>query len=334
VIRDITLPVGAHDTLDGVVEHAQLAENLGYERASIPEVVGRNGVTVLTAIAENTDRIGISNNVFSVFSRTPALLAQTAATLQEASGGRFRMGLGTSSPGMAKHWHGMEYDRPLRRLRETIEIVRQVCTGEQVDYDGEIFQVGGLSFTGPTPEEQPPLDVAMLGPKAVELTGRFADGWVPYMFTPEGLRERLADLEQGAELGDRSLEDVRVAANLQCCVLEDDERARAIGRQHLSFMIAAYGPYYRESIANQGYRDVTDTVRDRWQDGDRDRAAEAIPDDLLENVMPSGTREEVLDRIEAFESIDGVDRVRIALMDDQPIEEMNETVRALAPDDA
>ncbi len=329
--RDITLPVGAHNTLDGIIEHAQLAEKLGYNRISIPEVVGRDGVTVLTAISENTNQIGLSNNVFSVYSRTPALLGQTAASLQEASGGRFRMGLGTSSPGMAESWHGQEYDRPLRRLRETIEIIRQVCSGEGVDYDGEIFSVSKLSFTGPIPEEQPPLDVAMLGPKAVELAGRFADGWVPHLFTPDGLRERLGDLERGAELGDRSVNDVRVAVNLRCCVLEDGDRARNIAREHLAFMIAVYGPYYRESIAKQGYRDVTETVHDYWQKGNRDQAAEAIPDDLLQKVMPAGTQKEVRRRVETFEHIDGVDVVRIALMDTQPIEEMNMTIRKLAP---
>lgn len=327
----MTIPVGAHDTLDGVIEHAQLAEKLGYERLSIPEVMGRDGVTVLTAVAENTDCIGISNNVFSVYSRTPALLGQTAATLQETSNGRFRMGLGSSSPGLVNNWHGLEYERPLRRLRETIDIIHRVLSGERVDYDGKIFSVSGLSFSGSVPETRPPLDVAMLGPKAVELTGRFADGWVPYLFTPDGLRERLEDLERGAELGDRSVNDVRVAVNLRCCALEDGDRARSVAREHLAFLIAAYGPYYRESIAEQGYREVTETVFDHWQDGNHERAIQTIPDDLLEKIIPAGTPEEVRESVEMFESIKGVDVVRVAVMDKQPIEEMNTTYRVLAP---
>lgn len=329
--RDLTLPVGTHESLDGVIEHAQLAEELNYERISIPEVVGRDGVTVLTAIAENTNQIGISNNVFSVYSRTPALLGQTAATLQEASNNRFRMGLGTSSPGMVEQWHGLEYARPLRRLRETIEIIRQVCSGDSIDYDGEIFSVSGLTFSGSVPKRQPPLDVAMLGPKAVELTGRFADGWVPQLFTPDGLRERLKDLERGAELGDRSIDDVRVAVNLRCCVLEDGNRARDIAREHLAFWIGAYGPYYRESIAKQGYREITETIYDHWQNGDRERAAQAIPVEMIDDITPAGTAKKVRNSVKAFESIDGVDVVRIAVMDNQPIEEMNMTIRALAP---
>ena len=106
----------------------------------------------------------------------------------------------------------------------------------------------------PAPEPEPSIDLAVLGPKATELTGRFADSWVPQLFTPDGLRDRLGDLERGAELGDRDANDVRVSPVLRCWAMEDGEAAREQARESIAFLIGAYGPYYRQSIAEQGFR--------------------------------------------------------------------------------
>lgn len=327
---DLLLNVPDHPTMDSVAEQVQRAEALGFDRVSAGETTDWNLVSTLTLLAERTEEIGLANDVFSPYSRSPALIGQTAAALHEASDGRFRLGLGTSSPALAESWHGASFDRPLRRLRETIEIVRAVLSGDRVDYDGELYQLSGLKLTAGVPDEPVPIDVAALGPKTVELTGRFADGWVPQLFTPDGLRDRLGDLERGAELGDREPDDVRVAPILRCAALADGERARELARSSVAFLIGAYGPYYRQSIIEQGYGEVATAIREAWEAGDRERMAEELPDDLLDQLAAAGTPEAVRDRVRTFADIDGVDAVRVGFVTRLPIEQQVETMAAVA----
>jgi len=124
-VHDLFLPVGSQPELEWLVEWSERAEKLGYDHVWMPESWGRDVVTVLTSIARETDEIGIGTSIANVYSRSPALLGQTAATLQEVSDGRFRLGLGPSGPILIEGWHGVDYERPLRRTRETIDIVRQ-----------------------------------------------------------------------------------------------------------------------------------------------------------------------------------------------------------------
>jgi coenzyme F420-dependent oxidoreductase len=327
--RDIVVPSGMDD-IDDVAAMATHAEDHGYDRISLPEVTGRDGVTLLAILADRTDTIGLSNDVFSPWGRSPAILGQTGVTLQEASDGRYRMGLGASSPDLTEKWHLAEFDRPLRRLRETVELVKQVTSGERIDYDGEFFEGGGLSLRGVDPAEVP-VDVAALGPKAVELAGRFADGWVPQLFTPEALDDRLDDFRRGAELGDRDPEDMRVAVTVRSCVLDDPERAREVARRQLAFMIGAYGPYYRQSIAEQGFEAATDSVHEAWTEGDRETAVAAVTDEMVDRLVAVGTQETAEERLQRYEAIDGVDAVRIGFFGEMTAEERRRTTEMLAP---
>ncbi len=329
--RDVVLPFEQYDDIDDICALAKYAEELGYGFLTTGETTGRNVPMVLSVLARETETIGITDDVISPYSRSPALLGQTAATMQELSGGRYRLRIGASSPALAEKWHGVEFDRPLRRIRETIEIVRQVQSGERLDYDGEIYTPDGLALTCPTPEEPAPVDVAALGPKSTELAGRFADGWVPQLIPYDGLLERIEDLHRGADLGDRSVEDVRVAYHLRCCALEDGEKAREYARSQIAFMIALYGPFYRKAIAEAGWEDVAETVRSNWLDGEKEAAIDAVPDELLGEVVGAGTPEEVCRQIERFEAIEEVDAVQIGFFDGMDDTERRRTLEAVAP---
>lgn len=327
--RDVVVP-GEMGSLEDIIEVAERAESLGYDRVSVPEVTGRDAVTVLATLAERTDDIGLSNDVLSPWGRSPAMLGQTGVTLQEASGGRYRMGLGTSSPALTERWHLGEFERPLRRLRETIEIVDEVAAGERLEYDGEVFEGGGLSLRGPEPADVP-IDVAALGPKATELAGRFADGWVPQLFTPAALADRLEDLRRGAGLGGRDRDDLRVAVTVRSCALEDGERARDVARRQIAFMVAAYGPYYRESIARQGFQAETDAVHEAWNDGDRAEAVQAVTDEMVDGLVAAGPPATVTETVQRFEAVDGVDAVRVGFFGEMTGEDRQRTIDVLAP---
>ena len=330
--RDIVLSLSNYDDIEDAVSITQYAEDLGYGYVTMGETSGRSVPVVLGLLAERTEEIGITDDVLSPYSRTPSTLGQTAVTLQEISGGRFRLRLGASSPALAEKWHGVDFDRPLRRVREAIDIVRQVQSGERLDYDGEIFSPNTLKLECPPPETPVPVDVAALGPKSVEMTGRFADGWVPQLLPIDGLRERMDDLRRGADLGDRSIDDVRVALHLRCCALEDGDVARAYARQQIAFMVALYGPYYRKAIANAGYSDITDEISSRWRDGDREGAYEAVTDELLDELVAAGTPDEARKQVERFEAVDGLDAIQVSFFGGMDDDERRKTLSALAPE--
>lgn len=331
VRRDVFLPVSAQPSIKAHVAYARRAEQHGYERAWLSETWGRDAVTTLTTIAERTDDLGIGTSITSVYSRSPGLIGQTAATLQELSAGRFRLGLGASTSALVEQWHGGEYERPLRRLREGIEIVRQAVAGESVEYDGEVFQPSGFRLRFEPPDPPPAIDAAALGPKAMELAGRFADGCHTVMLTPDGLRERLADLRRGADLGGRAPEDVRVMLELPCCALADGERARWLARQHTAFYIGGMGPFYRDALARQGYEDVANEIARRWADDDREGAIAAIPDELLDALAAAGTPTRVRELLQTWEAIDGLDAIAVVFPVAAETDEIETTIEALAP---
>ncbi len=329
--RDLSLPVAARPDLDGRCELARRAEAAGYDRVWLPETWGRDAVTVLAAVAERTDAIGLGTSVLPVYSRSPALLGQTAATLQELSGGRFRLGLGASGPAVVEGWHGVPFERPLRRTRETLEIVRAVVRGEDVTYRGELFDLAGFHLRCPALAPPPKVDAAGMGPKAAELAGRFADGWHAIMFTRDGLRDRLEDYRRGVELGGRDRAAQRVTLSVPCCALDDGERARRLARRSLAFYLGAMGTYYRDSLARQGHVELAREVAARWSSGDREAAAAAIPDALLDDLAAAGTPERARERLERFAAVDGVDAVSVSFPRGAGPDDMKATLAALAP---
>ena len=327
----VHLPVAAQPSLDDLVGVGVRAESLGYVRAWLPETWGRDAVTTLALLAERTSDIGLGSSLLNTYSRSPALVGQTAATLQEASGGRFRVGLGPSGPAVVEGWHGVGFDRPLRRTREYVEIVGQVLSGDVVRYDGDCFDLDGFRLRCDPPEPSPPVDVGGMGPKSVELAGRFADGWHALMCSPDGLRSLESSLERGAELGDRTVDDVRVTLVLPCAVSEDDggERARELLTRHVAFYVGGMGTFYRDALVRQGY-DAAHEAHDAWGTGDRERAADLVGG-FVDDVGVWGTPETARDALDRFRGVDVVDEVAVAFPRAATADDVETTLAALAP---
>ncbi len=329
---DVFLPVAAQPSVDALVEQAQLGEELGYDTAWLPETWGRDAVTTLTAIAERTDEISLGTSILPVYSRSPALIGQTATTLQEVSEGRFRLGLGPSGPIVIENWHGVEFGNPLRRTRETVEIVKRVLSGETVEYDGDVFELRGFELRCDPPDPEPAVDTAGMGPKAVELAGRFADGWHALFFTRDGIRDRLEDFDRGSKLGNRDRSGQRVSLSVPCCVLDDEAEAKRLLKQHVAFYIGGMGSYYRDNLIRQGHEKAATEVYDRWQDGDTGGAIAALSDDILERLAVWGTPETARERFEQYTAIDGVAAVSVSFPRAANVAQIESTMRALAPE--
>ena len=329
--RDVFLPVAAQPRLQDFVDLVELAEQEGYERAWLPETWGRDGVTILATAAERTDDIGLGTSIMNVYSRSPALIGQTAASLQEASDGRFRLGLGPSGPILVEGWHGVDYGNPLRRTRETIDVIRSVLSGEEVTYDGEYFQLSGFRLRHDPSVAPPPIDAGGMGPKSVELAGRFGDGWHALMLTPDGIADRIEDFERGGEMGDRDRATQRVTASVPCAALADRERARYLVREHLAFYVGSMGTFYREALARQGYEETANTIAQEWANRNKEAALDAIGDELLDEFAAAGHPDEVREQLSTLESIDGVDAVAVSFPRAADPEELRATTEVLSP---
>ncbi len=298
----LTLPRSEDLPRREIVEVVQQAEALGYESVWVGESWGRDGFTWLAQLACHTKTIKLATGITPVFSRTPALIAQTVASLDEISEGRVILGLGTSGPIVIENWHGVLFDRPLRRTREYIEIVRLILSGERVNYTGQIFQLKGFRLPFTPVRAKVPIYVASLGPQNLRLTGELADGWLPIYLASSYLPEFQRDLEAGAKSVGLSLNAVDVAPYVLACVAEDVEAAKKLVRAHLAYYIGGMGTFYANLIARYGFADEVSRVREAWGTGDRRMAAERVTDAMVASMAICGSPREGREQLEKYRS--------------------------------
>jgi F420-dependent oxidoreductase-like protein len=310
---------GWADTLTFVVE----AEKLGLDVCFVAEAWGSDGPSCLGYLAARTDRMLLGSGILQLGTRTPVALAQTAMTLAEMSGGRFLLGLGASGPQVIEGLHGVPFARPLARMRETIEIIRQVFAGEKVRYAGSQFTIplpggeGRPMRVSLDPNPDIPIYLATLSPRMLELTGELADGWLGTSFVPEGAAAYFTPLDAGLARSGRSRADLDVCQGAEVAFAADEDALRTMvaGRKkELAFSLGGMGSastnFYHGAYSRQGWAEVASAVRERWQAGDRDGAAALVTDDMVLATTLIGTEDRVRERLRVWRHA-GVDTVRL-----------------------
>jgi F420-dependent oxidoreductase-like protein len=291
---------------DYVVE----AERLGVDFVWSHESWGLDAATPLAFMAARTSRIRLGSGIMQAGTRTPALLAMTSMSLASMSGGRFVLGLGVSGPQVIEGWHGIRFDRPLTRMRETVEIVRRALRGERVAYQGQVYELplpggeGKALRTSARPQPDIPVYLATLSPRSLEMTGEIADGWLGTSFMPEHARVFFDHIEAGAKRAGRSLASLDLQAGGHLAFGDDVERMIAARKPGLAFTLGAMGSrqhnFYNDAFKRAGYVDAATEVQRLWLDGKRDEAATRVPDDLAIKANLLGTEAMVCDRLEAY----------------------------------
>lgn len=313
-------------SIDDVIALARLADELSYESLWIPETWGVDAVSLLAVLARETQRIELAAGVFNVYSRSAMLIAQSAATLQELSGGRFILGLGASGPGVIERWHGMPYTRPLERTRDYVTSIRLALSGSRVDYQGGQFQLEGFTLANAA-SSPVPIFIASLGPRNVRLTGEIADGWLP-IFAARGLMAPLyQELEAGAESAGRSAQAIDVAAYIPGVL---GPRAGRLLRQQIAYYVGGMGTFYAGFVSRAGLADAAAEIRRRWQAGDRLGAVDAV-DQVLLDVCTLGTDAETAQRRLDEYRQEGVGLPVLTPPHGSAVEEITQTIEALAP---
>jgi F420-dependent oxidoreductase-like protein len=301
------------------VAHAQAMEKAGVDQAWVAEAYSFDAVSTLGFLAASTDTMELVSGILPIYTRTPTLIAMTAATLDSLSGGRFALGLGASGPQVIEGWHGVPYDRPLGRTREVIEVCRKVWKRERLEHQGRNYQMPlpadkGTGLGKPlklinTPlREDIPVYIASIGEKNVELTAEVANGWIPVFFHPEKAHDAWGgSLDAGQAKRDPSLGQLEIIAGGMAAITKTDEEAaemRNFARPTAALYIGGMGAksknFYNTLFQRYGYEAEAELVQDLYLSGKKDEAAAAIPDEFLAATNLVGTEGFLKERLAAF----------------------------------
>ncbi len=320
-MRTATTVEGSGGNWPEITEFAVEAEKLGLDVCWVAEAWGSDAPSLLGYLAARTRTMRLGSGVIQVGTRSPVTIAQTAMTLAHLSGGRFLLGLGVSGPQVLEGLHGIGFGHPLARMRETVQIVRRVFTGEKVSFSGSQYQIplpGGEGrpmrvSLAPVPV---PVYLATLSPKMLELTGEIADGWLGTSFVPEGAAAYFGHLDAGLGRAGRTRADLDICQGAEVNLVDEADLAGTVAdrRKELAFSLGGMGSgtsnFYNDAYSRQGWADVAARVRERWQSGDRDGAAALVTDEMVLATTLIGTEDMVRARLRTWRDA-GVDTVRL-----------------------
>jgi alkanesulfonate monooxygenase SsuD/methylene tetrahydromethanopterin reductase-like flavin-dependent oxidoreductase (luciferase family) len=312
------------DTADD--SFAAEAESLGYESIWVGENWGSNAFLRLAAVARETSDIGIGTAITNVFSRSPATIAMTGANLDSAADGRFRLGVGPSSPALVENLHGMAFDRPVRRTHETVELIRELTGGgDTVTYDGELFEVDGF----PPLDRSFPIYNAAIGAANRRATGRLCDGWLPHLVPFSRLPDTFETVSDAAEEAGRDPGEITIAPYLPAAVSEDPEEAREAISRHVAFYVGSSAAF-RNAVA-KAFPEDAEVVGTRWNEGDREGAVAAVTDDMRSELSVCGRPETAREQLRDLLDADLFDLPLLALPAGVEESLVDSTVAELAP---
>jgi len=316
------------------VEQVVAYEKAGLDLVWVAEAYTFDAPTSMGYLAARTDRVKIGSGILPLYTRTPSVLAMTAAGLDALSDGRCVLGLGASGPQVIEGFHGVVYDRPLGRTREIIDICRQVWRREKVEHQGTSYQIPlppgqgtglgkPLKLINHPVRSAIPIYVASLGPKNVEMTAELADGWLPLFYLPEKAKQVWGDdLAAGAAKRSPDLGPLDVVAGGLLSVGEGAERVREFARGTVALYTGGMGAkgrnFYNDLIKRYGYEAEAEQIQDLYLDGRKDEAAALVPDGLLEAMTLCGSEGYVRERLAAFKE-SGVTTLNVTPIGPDPV---------------
>jgi len=326
----LVTPYWNNITKEELIEIAQLAEDLGYDSIWVPEMWGRDAFSILGLLASYTKKIKLATGIISVYSRTPAIIAQTVATMDEISDGRIILGLGTSGPIVIENWHGVHYEKSLQRTREYVEIIRMILNSERVNYEGEIFNLKNFRLQFKPKRNDMPIFIAAMGSKNIKLTGEIADGWIPFLVPPAHIANGKKELLSGAENVGRNAEQIEISPYIPAAVSQDENLVKGIIKEYIAYYVGGMGTFYHNSMVRYGFRAEADMIVDAWSRGDKSGAMESVSNEILHSLSICGNAESGRSKIAEYVD-NGADLPIILFPPKASRELVRETIEGLAP---
>ncbi|HTI14063.1 MAG TPA: LLM class flavin-dependent oxidoreductase [Dictyobacter sp.] len=297
---------------DQVVEKVKVADELGFDSIWLAESWGYELFTSITDLVRVTNRIKIGVGIANVYSRTPALIASTVATLDERSGGRMILGLGSSGANVIEHWHGVPFTKPLARTREYVEIIRMILRGEKLVYSGDVFQLErGFKLRFKPLRADLPIYIAAMGPQNIHQTGALADGVLPVHWPATRWSELRSQLDAGSLQAQRPPHSAVIAPYIHSAILHEDATTdeKSTVYRKIAFPLAYYvgqmGVYYAQMLSRNGFGEDVQQIIAGWQRGAKS-AIEAVSPRLLEETTIVGTPREIVLKLDQW-AASGVD---------------------------
>ena len=307
--RKLTMGLNWQGKLDfkALIDRVKIADEAGIHSMWVAEAWGYDAFTLLALLAEHTKKIQLGTSIVNIYSRTPAALAQHFGTLDELSGGRMIIGLGTSGPQVIEHFHGIKFNPPLTRMREYVDIINDLMAGKPLNYDGTIFKLArGFTLRFETTRKQIPIFIASLNRKSLEFTAQKADGWMPVMIPLGSLKQAIGEVRGMATAAGRAPKAVAVKAPGWVNVTGDVSRGNSIHAGTLSFYAARMGTFYAEQLTRYGFGDEVKLIREAWASGGAKAGTEAVTPRMLAGMGYVGDINGAIERLEAQEEA-GVD---------------------------
>ncbi len=303
---------------DQIVEKVKVADELGFDSVWLGESWGYELFTSMADLVRATKRIQIGAGIANIYSRTPALIASTVATLDERSGGRIKLGLGPSGANVIEHWHGVPFEKPLQRTREYVQIIRMILANEKLMYQGEFFKLErGFKLRFKPLRADVPIYIAAMGPKNILQTGEIADGVMPVHWPATKWGALREQLDEGSRLAGRPAHSAAIAPYITSILLregataEERRRAELTVASPLAYYIGKMGVYYAQMLIRNGYAEDVEAILDGWKQGMK-VALEAVSPRLLDAVSIVGTPREFVAKLDQWTAA-GVDEPLISM---------------------
>jgi len=289
--------ISAGRSLEAALDRARLADELGFDGVFTTHIAGRDSLSVLMAYASVTERIRLGTGVAPIFSRTPASMAQTAATIDEFSGGRMVLGIGVSHRVTVENWYGAKISKPVTQMREYAGIVRAVFRGEAPP-EGEYFNTH-FQFMGYAARPDLPIYIAALSPNMLRLAGEIGDGVMLWLCNPDYIRDVVVpSVREGRERAGKFLDGFDIVPALTVALTDDPDAARATMRQEL--VTYASLPFYRAMLEGSGFGDDLAAFDEGMQAGDVEKAKVRLSDGLLDSLAGIGSADDVRGAVERY----------------------------------
>jgi len=296
---DIEFNSGAQLPMNAIPDLARAAEAHGFDCAWGGEANNKDPTVMLSAIAAVTTRLKVGSAIYHILGRTPATLALQAMGLDELSGGRFLLGIGSSNPTIAK-WHGQSFDRPLSRIQEYIEITRAAMRGEKLNFEGKFFTAQNFKMAFKPSGRSIPIYVAAFGPKMTRLAGRISDGVLINMANPTEISRIAAEVKAGAQEAGKDPSKMEIICKIRCSIAPN----YGVAREALSHALTYYAlaDYYRELLGRMGFAEEVEAMRAAWKTGGF-HAARALISDRMFNSLPlvaATSAPEVVEQVQPY----------------------------------
>ena len=308
--------LGSLLSVNQVLECSEILSKTNVDTIWVPETWGMENFSMLSAISHKTTTQKIGSSIINIYSRSPAVIAMGAATIDTLSDGRLILGLGTSSLPLVETFHGYKFEKPVQRMKEYVEIIRLILSEKQVNYTGKIFDLKNFTLLLKPKRKSIPIYLAAVNQKMVDLTWSVGDGVIFYLRPLNEMKETITKMQ--------SKKKIDVTCQIITSIAEDSDIAINRAKKTLAFYVSV-GKIYREFLANNGFKNETTNIFDEFKKSGLKSNHELIPDSMLNSLCISGSPEEAKVQLEKFRNT-GID---LPIIQFNPVGDVSESFKLL-----